>query len=199
MAREAARHTWRGRSTPAALTVVHRILGVAILVMGCTMSTSQTTDGDGVAGSGGSDAGGSPTAGAGSDRPVDASPQVITFQALQSDASRLVGELVEVTGKVFFLADCPPPGDSRTTCVLSGYLAAPDRGVLIASDVPQALVLAEGGNRLSCEEGTQSPPACGDWQAATRYTVVGVLQNQVLGGRETSLVQLNVLSKTPLP
>jgi hypothetical protein len=106
---------------------------------------------------------------------------------------------VEVNGKVFFLADCPPPGDSLTVCVLSGYLAAPDRGVLIASDVPQALVLAEEGNRLSCQEGTQSPPACGDWQATTRYTVIGVLQNQVLGGRETSLVQLNVLSKSPLP
>jgi hypothetical protein len=71
--------------------------------------------------------------------------------------------------------------------------------VLTPSDLPEAIPLAEGGHLLSCDEGTESPPACGDWLAAARYMVVGTVERQVLGGRETALLQLDVLSKTTLP
>jgi len=124
-------------------------------------------------------------------------PATVTVAQLLADPESLLGRPVEVVGKVFFLSRCPPPGASGTSsCTLVGYLAEPDRGSFVASDVDYGIALAEGGNLLTCAEGTNPTPTCGDWQAATVYSVFGTLARQVLGGRETPYVQLDVERKT---
>lgn len=120
----------------------------------------------------------------------------IEFDELIDDPERLVGQQVSVTGNVFFVSECPPPGAANATCVLLGYLAGPEQHTLIAADVAKAIALAEGGHRLSCPEGSQPTPTCGDWVGEATYTVEGILQHQVLGGRETNLVQLDVSEKS---
>ena len=123
-------------------------------------------------------------------------PTTATVAQLLSDPEPLLGRPVKVVGKVFFLSRCPPPGSGGTTgCALAGYLTEPGRGSFVASDVDQGIALAEGGNLLSCAEGTNPTPTCGDWQAATVYTVSGSLARQVLGGRETPYLQLDVERK----
>lgn len=120
-------------------------------------------------------------------------PQRVTVAELLADPAPLLGRPVEVVGRVFFLSRCPPPGSSGATgCTLAGYLAEPDRGSFVASDVDRGIALAEGGTLLSCPEGTNPTPTCGDWQAATVYAVTGILAHQVLGGRETPYLQLDV-------
>ena len=100
----------------------------------------------------------------------------MTVAQLLADPEPLLGRPVEVVGKVFFLSRCPPPGASGTTgCTLVGFLAEPDRGSFVASDVDHGVALAEGGSLLTCAEGTNPTPTCGDWQAATVYTVSGTL------------------------
>lgn len=129
-----------------------------------------------------------------------AASQQVAFEQVLSDPARFIGQRVEVTGKVFFLSECPPPGSSGpTSCVLQAYLAHQDRGVLVAADAPETLPLAEAGRRVSCDESAQARPACGDWENETRYVVVGLIEQQVLGGRQTSMVWLNVETKTPAP
>jgi hypothetical protein len=120
----------------------------------------------------------------------------IGFDELVDDPAALVGERVRVTGNVFFISECPPPGSGDAKCILLGYLADPERRTLIAADVTQAIALAEGGRRLSCVEGSQPTPTCGDWQREATYTIEGIVQRQVLGGREADLVQLDVSAKS---
>jgi hypothetical protein len=124
----------------------------------------------------------------------------VEVSELLADPGSYVGEQVRVTGSVFFISECPPPGADTTGCVLLGYLAPPEQRTLIAADVSGALALAEHGRRLSCPEGSQPAPTCGDWASESTYTVDGVLERQVLGGRETELVQLDVSGKSdPTP
>lgn len=119
----------------------------------------------------------------------------VTFEELHSDPARFVGTPIKVTGGVFFLASCPPPGASPAPCVLQGYLTDPGRDDLLPGEVGKTIVLAERGNDLSCVEGGRPTVGCGDWENAVRYTVVGVPQYRVLGGRQTDEVQLNALTK----
>jgi hypothetical protein len=122
--------------------------------------------------------------------------QEVDFDELLSDPAAFVGQPVRVTGNVFFIAECPPPGSANADCVLFGYLADPERRTLIAADVGQTIAIAEGGRRLTCVEGSRPTPTCGDWKSESTYTIDGVVQQQVLGGRETSLVQLDVSEKS---
>ena len=183
------------------------LFAVGLLIAGCSSGVGGSPDhGPSATPPAGPSASG---AGAGDASPSDdggSAPMRVSFPDLLGDPEQLIGRPIEVMGTAFFLAKCPPPAASPTpgasataSCVVQGYLAAPDRGVLTPSDLPGAIPLAEGGHLLSCDEGTESPPACGDWLAATRYMVVGTVERQVLGGRETALMQLDVLSKTTLP
>lgn len=130
------------------------------------------------------------------DNDGDGAAHEATFDELLEDPATFVGQPVRVTGSVFFIAECPPPGSANTDCVLFGYLADPERRTLIAADVGQTIALAEGGRRLSCVEGRLPTPTCGDWESESTYTIDGVVQQQVLGGRETSLMQLDVSEKS---
>jgi hypothetical protein len=178
------------------------LLALGVVLTACAAGAGgSSTPGSAASGSAGPSASGADEASPSGD--AESAPMRMTFPELLADAEQLIGQRIEVTGTAFFLAKCPPPGASPTPvtspttgCVLQGYLAAPDRGVLTASDLPEALPLAEDGHLVSCDEGTESPPACGDWLAATRYTVIGIVERQVLGGRETTILQLNVLGKT---
>jgi hypothetical protein len=133
---------------------------------------------------------------------TDAAPApdatAVTVADLLADPAAFVGLQIEVTGKAFFLARCPPPGSSVTACVLQGYLAERDRGTLIAADVAEAITLAEAGELLTCEETAQTSTACGDWTDEATYRVVGVIEHQVAGGREIEAIQLNVTTRTGL-
>ena len=124
------------------------------------------------------------------------STQDVSFRKLATDPESLVGSRIRVTGNVFFHSVCPPPGATDSTCVLLGYLTDPDRRTFIAADEADAIALAEDGVRLSCEEGGDSSRACAGWSAASTYTLEGVLEHQVLGGRVTELVQLDVEAKS---
>jgi hypothetical protein len=123
-----------------------------------------------------------------------------TVRQILDEPDRFVGQRVDVTGKAFFLAECPPPGSGdQTACVVQGWLAEPDRGTLIFADLPESLPLAEGGTRVSCLQADAPGGACGDWQNERRYLLVGTVEWQVLGGQETRLLQLDVEAKTILP
>ena len=169
------------------------LVGAAILVAalaGCNAGERAPTGGSPSA---------TPTAsdGAGDDDEGDGTEaREVTFDDLLENPQDYVGQRVRVTGNVFFIAECPPPGSEDADCVLLGYLADPERHTLIAADVEQTIALAENGRRLSCVEGSLATPTCGDWESESTYTIDGVLQQQVLGGRESSLVQLDVSEKS---
>ncbi|MGR0318101.1 hypothetical protein [Agromyces sp. ZXT2-3] len=103
---------------------------------------------------------------------------------LVADPEAWLDRRVEVEGKVFFLAQCPPPGAEATPCVLVGYLADPERGTLIAADVDEALPLAEDGALVTCTEPGNGAGACGDWVREATYDVDGTLERQMLDGQE---------------
>lgn len=127
-------------------------------------------------------------------------PGKITVRQVLDEPDRFIGQRVEVTGKAFFLAECPPPGSGdQTSCVVQGWLAEPDRGTLIASDLPESIPLVEDGRRVSCLEADAPAGACGDWQNERRYVVVGTVGWQVLGGQQTRLLQVDVEAKTIQP
>ncbi|MGW9629104.1 hypothetical protein ACWGST_00200 [Agromyces sp. NPDC055520] len=132
----------------------------------------------------------------GDDESGPSNAREIEFDEFVDDPTALVGERVRVAGRVFFLSECPPPGAGDATCVLIGYLADPERRTFTAADAAEAVALAERGKRVSCPESGQATPTCGDWVAGAAYTVEGEVQRQVLGGRETALVQLDVVEKS---
>ena len=125
-----------------------------------------------------------------------ASARDVTFAQLAADPEAYVGSRVRVTGSVFFHSVCPPPGATAAPCVLLGYLADPAQRTFIADDESRAIALAEGGVRVACEESATATRACPGWSADSTYTLAGVLAHQVLGGRETELVQLEVEAKS---
>lgn len=137
-----------------------------------------------------------PTDGIIDDDEGDEAVREVDIADLVEDPAAFVGQLVRVTGSVFFIAECPPPGSANTDCVLFGYLADPERRTLIAADVGQTIALAEDGRRLSCVEGSLPTPTCGDWNSESTYTIDGVVEWQVLGGRETALAQLEVSARS---
>lgn len=125
--------------------------------------------------------------------------RAVTFEELYANQERYVGETVEVVGKVFFLADCPPAESGRgaSECILFAYLAHPDRGELIYGQRDEAIPLAEGGQRLSCPERSATGGGCGAWEDAKRYRVIATVQHPVRGGRQTQDVELDVHGKEP--
>jgi hypothetical protein len=193
------------RATTAALRAIALLWTLVLVLSGCTFLTTGEPAGSATPGvpptSGASatpeTANSSPFA---SDPVTDAATggQAVSFEDLLDDPARFIGRRIEVAGRAFFVARCPPPGDAPTACVLQGYLAHPDRGVFIASDVTEAIALAEDGRTVSCEETAQTPTACANWTSGAAYAVVGVVERQVAGGRELDAVQLNVISKTDL-
>ncbi|GAA1056852.1 hypothetical protein GCM10017608_11320 [Agromyces luteolus] len=132
-----------------------------------------------------------PTASPTMDAAVEAS-----IDDLVADPDAWLDRRVELVGKVFFVAQCPPPGAESTPCVLVGYVADPDRGVLIAADVDEALPLAEDGTLVTCHEPGNGGGACGDWEREATYTLDGVLERQTLAGQERSKVQFDVLERS---
>jgi hypothetical protein len=129
------------------------------------------------------------------------SAEQVSWVELHRRQQEYVGRTVEVVGKAFFLERCPPPESSSGQCSLSGLLTDPDRNDLQERDRDQALALAQNGELLSCPSSPGSsgqPPACPGWQQATTYRLVVAVEHQVLGGRETEYVQLDVRSKTAM-
>lgn len=130
----------------------------------------------------------------------DERPEQLSWHELYQRRQELVGRTVQVVGKAFFLERCPPPESASGSCTLTGLLADPDRGDLQERDRDQALALAEDGELLSCPSSpgssSEPAPACPGWRHATRYQLVVAVQHQVLGGRETEYVQLDVRSRT---
>lgn len=120
----------------------------------------------------------------------------VSFVDLARRRTELVGTTVEVTGRVLFYGRCPPPDQQATGCQLSAYLVEQERDDLQAVDLPDALVLAEGGHPVTCDEGEAVRGACLGWEHDARYRLVGAVVHQVRGGRETSQVELDVKSKT---
>lgn len=118
----------------------------------------------------------------------------VTFEELRSRQQEFVGHTVEVVGKAFFVESCPPP-DQQGPCVLNLYLAEPDRDVLVYGDRDEGIAVSEGGTRVSCEAGSEPGGGCPGWSHATRYRLVATVRHQVLGGRTTQLVELDVIEK----
>lgn len=129
--------------------------------------------------------------------PSRAQAAEMTFEQLFSRHRELVGRSVTVVGKAFFIAQCPPPDSSRTTCSVTGYLADPGRNDLLFGERSQGLPLSENGALVSCQEGTSPGGACPGWQNAQRYRVTATVEHRVLGGRTTQDVELQVTSRTP--
>ena len=119
-----------------------------------------------------------------------------TVSDLLSNPNEWIGRTVSVTGKVFFLAQCPPPGATAGPCVLLAYLAAPERGVLTSADRHDAVPLTHDGRRVSCLESHAVNGACEDWIREAVYVVEGALEYRILGDRESDRVQFEVLRRS---
>ena len=120
-------------------------------------------------------------------------PKIVSFPKLLSERASLVGVTVDVSGRVFFVPQCPA---GKGTCVLTGYFAAEDRNQLLPADAASAIPLSEQGRALSCSETAAIGSACRGWKDGARYRLVASVQHQVLGGRETKYVELEVKSKS---
>jgi hypothetical protein len=155
-------------------------------------------DGDDV--NGGADADG---VGGGEDSGVEGEAEAvpeIPFEEVMNSPESHVGERIQVTGNVFFFPVCPPPGSANAKCTLLGYLAGPEQRTFTSADTDVALPLSEKGVRVGCDESGAARPACPGWTADATYTLEGVVERQVLGGRETSLVRFDVIEKgSPRP
>jgi hypothetical protein len=125
--------------------------------------------------------------------------QRVSFRDLHVGRDDYVGERVDVDGTVFFFETCPPSDETgqAAPCVLTGYLAAPGSTQLNASDLDDAIALSEDGRSVSCSATQARNGACPGWRHAARYRIVATVAHQVLGGRETTYIELEVLSKTP--
>lgn len=121
----------------------------------------------------------------------------VTFRELFDHRQQYVGDTVRVVVKAFFLASCPPPGTGGQTepCVLSLYLADPGRTDLLYGERDQALPGSEGGQRVSCVEGSNPGGGCPGWEHGATYEVVADVDHEVLGGRKSDSVQLDVREK----
>jgi hypothetical protein len=126
-------------------------------------------------------------------RPADTAPQQVSFQDVSAHRQDYVGRTIAVSGKVFFLTSCPS-GRGGAQCFAQAYLADPGSTELTPANQGKAILLAEGGQWVSCTP-RSSPVACGGWVDSATYRVVGVLKHQVLGGREVGSVQLAVQEK----
>lgn len=120
----------------------------------------------------------------------------ISFSELTSDPEAYIGVRIRVVGNVFFFSECPPPGSSNAKCTLLGYLVGPEQRTFIAADTTRAVPLAENGTRVGCDESGESRPACPGWTGDATYTLEGEVDRQVLGGRETSMIRLDVVAKS---
>ncbi len=120
----------------------------------------------------------------------------IAFSELIADPEAYIGVRIRVMGNVFFFSECPPPGASNATCTLLGYLVGPEQRTFIAADTARAVPLAENGTRVGCDESGDSRPACAGWTGDATYTLEGVVDRHILGGRETSMIQLDVVAKS---
>jgi hypothetical protein len=122
----------------------------------------------------------------------------MSFDELLAQLTDLEGATVDVVGTVFFVASCPPPDSTvPQPCILTGYLAAPERSYLTSSNVGEAIVLSELGRRVSCAEGPDAPGgACPGWSNAAGYRLVGTVVPQVIDGQPTGAMQLDVLTKS---
>jgi hypothetical protein len=122
-------------------------------------------------------------------------PGRVSFGSLIQQPQRFLGRTAEVLGKVFFVANCPPPGGVQDPCVLVGYLADPSTDHLLPGQLGHALPLVENDRAVSCLEPTADHGACPGWQQAARYRITGTVRNRVLGGRTTKYFELVVRSK----
>lgn len=172
-----------------------RIVAAILLVPAAAMLSACTSGGAGDPDHERATPSASPSPDGTGDPVPDGVPARVEFDALLAEPTAYLGQRIEVLGTVFFLAKCPPPGSTPADCELAGYLTAPGTTSFIASDASRAIALAEGGALLSCPEGTGPAPACGDWRSAAAYVLEGVIAHQVLGGRESELVQLDVSAK----
>ena len=172
------------------------ILPVLVAVLLAIVTGCASADGGG-SGDGGRSAAMATSSNELPDAPSPGSEAVqVTVARLLEDPLTWVDQPIEIDGRVFFLSRCPPPGDAGATgCVLTGFLTDPSTAVFTASDVGRGILLAEGGRALSCAEGSQPTPTCGDWTAAAVYRLTGRLARQVLGGRTTDDVQLEVSTR----
>lgn len=134
------------------------------------------------------------------DAPPPNDLDVMSFADVHARSSELVGTTVTTVARAFFISRCPPPAPDGPPgeCVLVGFLADPSRRSLDSNEVDQALVLAEGHAQVSCAASSATSGACSGWEQARRYRVVATVEHQVLGGRETAYVQLDVAERTPL-
>jgi hypothetical protein len=126
---------------------------------------------------------------------AEAASEVI-YADLMADPQAHLDTRIRVEGNVFFFPECPPPGSSTAKCTLLGYLVDPEQRTFIAADTSTALPLMENGIRVACDESGDARPACAGWTADATYTLEGVLVRQVLGGRETDLIQFDVTEKS---
>ena len=126
-----------------------------------------------------------------SDEPTGAA---LSFSQLWQRRSDLVGERVSVSGRVLFTFSCPPGSPSQAGCVATGYLVGSGTRDLPPEYTP-AVRLYEGGAVVECPADTLASLNCNGWLHDREYLVSGVLDYEVLGGRPSNTVILEVLSK----
>jgi hypothetical protein len=121
----------------------------------------------------------------------------MSYEEVYARRSELVGEAVDVVAKSFFLVSCPPQQQGGATrCVLTLYAADPDRSSLAYGQRGEAMVVQEDGRTVSCASSKAREGACPGWENAKRYRLIAEVRKQVLGGRETEQVALDVSSKS---
>ena len=138
-----------------------------------------------------------PTSGSELDARSESDHTRLTFRQLYDHQQEHVGDVVEVEAKAFFLANCPPPGPSGQAepCTLTLHFADPDRNGLAYGERDQAIPGSQGGTRVTCVEGSGEGGACPGWGQGVAYEIVARVEHEVLGGRETESVTLDVMEK----
>lgn len=120
----------------------------------------------------------------------------MTWSDLFPHRRELAGRTVDVDSRVFFLTRCPPPGGGSGECQLTGFATDPGRTEFDERHRDAGIPLAEGGRPVTCPESTAAAGACPGWRQATDYRLVARVEQQVLGGRTTEYVELDVLEKS---
>jgi hypothetical protein len=133
-----------------------------------------------------------PTAGS----TVAADGDRMTWAELFPHRRELAGRTVDVDARVFFLTRCPPPGGGAGECQLTGFATDPARTEFDERHRDTGIPLSEAGTAVTCAESAAAGGACQGWRQATTYRLVARVQQQVLGGRTTEYVELDVLEKS---
>lgn len=124
--------------------------------------------------------------------PSDATP-VSSVTELIERGDDLLGRVVTLRAKAFFLEECPPPDGAAGPCSLLLFIGDASRDGLLYGERDQAVPGYLDGVRVSCEVGPETRTACAGWEQGAEYEIVGVVRQPEFGRQ----VELDISRRIP--